>query len=272
MIGNIVAWLAAGANWTGADGVPNRLLEHLGYSLLAVAISALIALPVGLAIGHTGRGTFLVAGLANALRALPTLGVLILFVILLSARISSSSVYLLASEAVLVLLAVPPILSNTYAGVQNVPPEARDAAEGMGMTGGQVLARVELPCALPLVLSGLRAATLQCIATATVAAYVSLGGFGRYIVDGLAQRDFPQMASGALLVAVLALAADGILVLLQRAVVSPGVSGRFATAHPTDGDAGGSSGAGPGGGRPAEAALAAAGAGGPPSASTTSAS
>jgi osmoprotectant transport system permease protein len=265
MIGNILAWLAAGSNWTGADGVPHRVVEHVGYSLLAVAISALIALPVGLAIGHTGRGTFLVAGLANALRALPTLGLLILFVILLSERISSSAVYLLASEAVLVLLAVPPILSNTYAGVQNVPPAARDAAEGMGMTGRQVLARVELPCALPLILSGLRAATLQCIATATVAAYVSLGGLGRYIVDGLAQRDFPQMASGALLVAALALVADGVLVLLQRAVVSPGVSGRFAVAHPTDGGGGGASSSGDGTGlrRPAEGGFATAGAGAP---------
>ncbi|HEX2810547.1 MAG TPA: ABC transporter permease [Kineosporiaceae bacterium] len=226
MIGNIVGWLTTAANWSGPDGVPTHLVEHLWYSLLAVAVAAVIALPIGLFIGHTGRGTVLVAGLANALRALPTLGLLILFVILLSPHISGNAVYLLPSEVVLVLLAVPPILTNTYAGVQNVPPATRDAAEGMGMTGFGVLAKVELPCALPLLLSGIRAATLQCIATATVAAYVSLGGFGRYIVDGLAQRDFPQMAAGALLVAVLALLADGLLVVLERVAVSPGVSGR----------------------------------------------
>jgi osmoprotectant transport system permease protein len=226
VIDNIVGWLTTSANWSGPDGVPTHLVEHLWYSLLAVAVAAVIALPLGLFIGHTGRGTFLVAGVANALRALPTLGLLILFVILLSPHIAGNSVYVLPSEFVLVLLAVPPILTNTYAGVQNVPPAARDAAEGMGMTGFDVLAKVELPCALPLLLSGIRASTLQCIATATVAAYVSLGGFGRYIVDGLAQRDFPQMAAGALLVAVLALLADGLLVLVEQAVVSPGVSGR----------------------------------------------
>lgn len=226
MIGDVVGWLTAPAHWSGVDGIPTHLIEHVGYSMLAVAVAAAIALPLGLAIGHTGRGTFVVAGLANGLRALPTLGLLILFVILLSPHVTGNLVYLLPSEIVLVLLAVPPILTSTYAGVQNVPPAVRDAAEGMGMTGFGVLTRVELPCALPLLLSGVRAATLQCIATATVAAYVSLGGFGRYVVDGLAQRDFPQMAAGAVLVAGLALVADALLVLLERLVVSPGVSGR----------------------------------------------
>ena len=226
MIATIVSWLTDAAHWSGPDGIPTHLLEHVEYSLIAVIVAAVIALPVGLVIGHTGRGTFLVAAVANALRALPTLGLLILFVIILSPHITGNAVYFVPNEAVLVLLAVPPILTNAYAGVQNVPPEVRDAAEGMGMTDAGVLLRVELPCALPLVVSGLRAATLQCIATATVAAYVSLGGFGRYIVDGLAQRDFPQMAAGALLVALLALAADGALILVERLAVSPGVSGR----------------------------------------------
>jgi osmoprotectant transport system permease protein len=232
MTGAIWSWLTAGEHWTGPDGIPARLAEHLGYTLIAVAIAAVIALPLGLLIGHTGRGTFLVAGAANAVRALPTLGLLILFVILLSPHISSDLVYQIPGEAVLVLLALPPILTNTYAGVQNVPAEVRDAAQGMGMTGSGVLARVELPMALPLVLSGVRAATLQCVATATVIAYVSLGGLGRYIVDGVARRDFPMMASGALLVAVLALVADGVLALLTRAVVSPGISGRAGRAGP----------------------------------------
>ena len=227
MIGDVVGWLTDPAHWSGVDGIPTHLFEHVWYSLLAVVVAAAIALPLGLLIGHTGRGTFVVAGLANGLRALPTLGLLILFVILLSPHITGTLVYLLPSEIVLVLLAVPPILTSTYAGVQNVPPAVRDAAEGMGMTGFRVLTRVELPCALPLLLSGVRAATLQCIATATVAAYVSLGGFGRYVVDGLAQRDFPQMAAGAVLVAGLALVADALLVLLERLTVSPGVSGRF---------------------------------------------
>jgi len=226
VIGSILTWLADGAHWQGPDGIPTHLVEHLTYTLIAVGLGTVVALPLGLLIGHTGRGTFLVAGVTNAMRALPTFGLLVLFVLLLLPHVTTDLVYQGPGEAVLFLLAVPPILTNTYAGVQNVPPEVRDAAEGMGMTGPQVLLRVELPCALPLVLSGLRAAVLQCVATAIVLAYVSLGGFGRYIVDGQQQRDFPQMASGALLVALLALVADGLFVLLARLVVSPGVSGR----------------------------------------------
>ena len=231
MISSIVTWLSVPAHWQGPDGVPTHLVEHLWYSLLAVVVAAVVALPAGLVIGHTGRGTFLVAAFANAMRALPTLGLLILFVVLLLPHIASDLVYLLPGEAVLVLLAIPPILTNTYAGVQNVPPDVRDAAEGMGMTPRGVLLRVELPCALPLLVSGVRAAVLQCVATATVLAYVSLGGFGRYIIDGLAQRDFPQMASGAALVAALALLVDGLLALVARFVVSPGVSGRAGRAR-----------------------------------------
>jgi len=231
VIGSIFAWLGDAAHWQGPDGVPVHLLEHVEYTLLAVLVATAIALPIGLLIGHTGRGTFLVAAVANALRAVPTLGLLILLVLLLLPHVTSDLVYQGPGEAVLVLLAVPPVLTNAYAGVQNVPPEARDAAEGMGMTDFGVLWRVELPCALPLILSGVRAAVLQCIATATVLAYVSLGGFGRYIIDGQDQRDFPQMASGALLVAALALVADGLLALLSRAVVSPGVSGRAGRAR-----------------------------------------
>jgi osmoprotectant transport system permease protein len=232
VIGQIVGWLTDPAHWQGADGVPTHLMEHVGYTLFAVLLGLLIALPAGLVIGHTGRGTVLVAAVANALRAVPTLGLLILFVLLLLPRVTSDLVYLGPGEAVLFLLAVPPILVNTYAGVQNVPPEIRDAAEGMGMTGAGVLFKVELPCALPLIFSGVRAAVLQCLATATVLAYVSLGGLGRYIIDGLAQRDFPQMAAGAMLVAALALLADGLLSLLSRVMVSPGVSGRAGRARP----------------------------------------
>ena len=227
MIGDVVSWFAAAQNWQGPDGVPAHLREHVGYSALAVAVAVVVALPLGLLIGHTGRGTFLVAGLANSLRALPTLGLLTLFVILLAPHVTSTLVYFGPSEAVLALLAIPPILTNAYAGVQNVSPLVRDSAFGMGMTGAQVLWRVEMPCAAPLVWSGIRSASLQCIATATVSAYVSLGGFGRYVVDGLSQQDYPQMAAGALLVAALAAVTDGVLAVVQRAIVSPGVSGRF---------------------------------------------
>jgi osmoprotectant transport system permease protein len=126
---------------------------------------------------------------------------------------------------VLVLLALPPILANTYAGVGSVDPAVRDAARGVGMTASQVLLRVELPCALPLISAGLRSATLQVVATATIAAYIGLGGLGRYLIDGIALGDYPQTAGGAVLVAVLAVVLDGILALVQRRAVSPGISG-----------------------------------------------
>jgi len=227
VIGSIAAWFTDPANWQGPDGIPARLLEHVEYSVIALLVAALLGLSLGLLIGHTGRGTFLVAGVANSLRALPTLGLLILVVLLLAPRISGDLAFTIPALLVLVLLAVPPILTNTYAGVQNVDPGARDAASGMGMTGGQVLWRVEFPCALPLILSGGRSAALQIISTATVAAYVSLGGFGRYVIDGLSQHDYAKMAAGALLVAALAVVADLLLALVQRYVVSPGLSGRY---------------------------------------------
>lgn len=228
MIEDVVRFLGRTDAWSGPDGVPQRLAEHLQLSLLALAVAVVVGLPLGLLVGHTGRGTSLVVGLANALRALPSIGLLVLFVVLLTPRLAGSgdAAYLVPTELVLVLLAVPPVLASTFAGVQNVDRAARDAAAGIGMTGRQVLLRVELPCALPLVLSGVRSAALQVVATATIAAYVSLGGLGRYVFDGLAQRDYAQMASGALLVAVLAVALDLVLALLQRLLVSPGLSGR----------------------------------------------
>jgi osmoprotectant transport system permease protein len=230
VIGNIIDWLTASEHWSGSEGIPTRIWEHLQYSLIALVIALVIALPVGLLIGHTGRGTAVVAGLANSLRALPTIGLLIFFVVLISPHIhgKGDAAYLIPTEIVLVLLAIPSILSNTYAGVQNVDPAARDAARGMGMTGNQVLFKVELPCALPLIMSGVRSATLQVVATTTIAAYVSLGGLGRYVFDGQSQQDYPQMASGAVLVALLAMAADFVLAMVQRAIVSRGISGRYA--------------------------------------------
>lgn len=231
MIGDIGSYLTASSSWHGADGVPQRLAEHVEYSVIALVIAAAVALPVGLLIGHTGKGTAVVAAIANSLRALPTIGLLIFFVVLISPHIhgKGDTAYLVPAEIVLVLLAIPSILSNTFAGVQNVDPAARDAAAGMGMTGSQVLFKVELPCALPLIMSGLRSATLQVVATATIAAYVSLGGFGRYVFDGQSQQDYAKMASGALLVALLAVLADLTMALVQRGVVSRGISGRYRT-------------------------------------------
>ncbi|MBM9468198.1 ABC transporter permease [Nakamurella leprariae] len=222
------AWdfLTTAANWSGTDGIWTRFTEHLFYTLLSVVIAALVALPLGAVIGHTGRGVAAIAGVANALRALPTLGLLTVLTLWSFGLLTGQLARLGPSIVVLVVLAVPPILSNTYAGIAAVDPAARDAARGMGMTGSQVLLRVELPVAMPLVLSGVRSAYLQVVATATIAAVVGLGGFGRYVVDGLAQQLYGKMVAGALLVALMAVIGDRLIALVGRFLVSPGLSGR----------------------------------------------
>ena len=194
-----VSYLLTAANWTGPVGLAARILEHLEYTAIAVGASALIAVPIGAIIGHTGRGTLLVVGAVNGLRSLPTLGVL-LFGLGLGPPLVA-----------LMLLGVPSLLAGTYAGIASVEPTVVDAARAMGMTETQVLLRVEVPNAMPLILGGLRSATLQVVATATVAAYASLGGLGRYLVDGIKQREFQLALVGALAVAALALILDGLL-------------------------------------------------------------
>lgn len=233
MIGSILEWLTSGASWSGNDGILARLLEHVGYTLLVLLIAAAIAIPVGLWIGHAGRGRWLVTA-ANALRAVPTLGLLFALTLVLLPRLPGSAAFLVPSVIVLVLLAIPAILSGTYAGVESVDPAAADAARGIGMTGSQVLCQVELPIALPLLISGLRAAVLQVVATATVAAYVGLGGLGRFLIDGLATQDYASTAGGAILVALLALALDAPFALLERLVVSPGLTGRSRSLRRTE--------------------------------------
>lgn len=230
MINSIVGWLTDGSHWSGPAGILARLVEHLTYSGISLLIAAVIAIPIGLLVGHSGRARWAVS-VINALRAVPSLGLLFAITLLVGPLFTSDLAFVIPSVVVLVLLAVPPILSGTYAGVDQVDPAARDAAKGMGMTGGEVLRKVEIPCALPLLLSGLRSSALQVIATATIAAAVSLGGLGRFIIDGLASQDYPQMAGGALLVAALALAVDLLFAALQRAVVSPGLTGRFSTSR-----------------------------------------
>jgi osmoprotectant transport system permease protein len=233
MIGKTFEWLTDSTHWydTKFDfGIFSQLQAHVRFSAIALVIALIIALPLGLAIGHTGRFTSLVT-VINAVRALPTVGVLVLLVVIIAPHFHgrTDTGYLIPTEIVLVLLAVPSILGNTFAGVQNVDPAVRDAAYGMGMTGRQVLARVELPISLPLIFSGFRSATLQVIATTTIASYVTLGGLGRFIYDGLAQQDYPQMIGGGILVAALALISDLVLALIQRYVVSRGITRRFST-------------------------------------------
>ncbi|MFI1727939.1 ABC transporter permease [Streptomyces acidicola] len=209
-------WLASSKQWHGAEGIPQRLLEHLTYSGLSLLFAALIGLTAGLLVGHTGRGAFAVAGVANLARAIPTFGLVVLVVTL--AGLSTTPVLV-----ALVALAVPPILINTFEGVQGVDPATRDAARGVGMTEWQVLLRVEVPMALPLILLGLRIAAIQVVATATVAAYPGLGGLGRFIVDGLSRNDYELVIGGSTVVVVLALAVQIVFTALRRALVSPGL-------------------------------------------------
>jgi osmoprotectant transport system permease protein len=223
VVNEVVAWLTDPAQWSGPDGIPVRLLQHLWYSLLATAIAAAIALPIGIWIGHTGRGALVAVNLTNLGRAIPSLGIIILMFTLVGFGIVPVLVALVA-------LAIPPIVTNSYIGVRSVDRDVREAAEGMGMRGRQVLWRVELPVAMPLIMAGIRTSAVQVVATATLAAFVGLGGLGRYLIDGLAQRDLPQVVGGAILVAVLSLATELVLGRVQTLVVSDGLAGRGAEA------------------------------------------
>ena len=199
-----LSFIFTAANWGGPAGIGARILEHLQYTGIAVFFSALIAIPLGMLIGHTGRGTFIVVTGVNALRALPTLGVLLLGVLLWGLG-------LIPPTVALMLLGIPPLLAGTYSGIANVDRAVVDAARSMGMTERRILLRVETPNAMPLILGGLRTATLQIVATATVAAYASLGGLGRYLIDGIKVRQFYIALVGALMVTALALILDAAL-------------------------------------------------------------
>ena len=223
IVNEVFTWLTDPAQWSGPDGIPVRTLQHLWYSLLATAIAAAIALPIGVFIGHTGRGALLAVNLTNLGRAIPSLGIIILMFTLVGFGIVPVLVALTA-------LAVPPIVTNSYIGVRSVDRDVREAAEGMGMRGRQVLWQVELPVAMPLIMAGIRTSAVQVVATATLAAFVGLGGLGRYLIDGLSQRDLPQVVSGAILVAVLSLLTELVLGRVQALVVSRGLAERGADA------------------------------------------
>jgi osmoprotectant transport system permease protein len=211
-----LAWLTDPAHWQGSDGIPIRLLEHLELCLAATALAILIALPLGLAIGHTGRGGLLVVSIANLGRAIPSLALLVAFLPILGLGFRTTLV-------ALILLAIPPIVTNAYAGIREVDRDLVEAARGMGMRPRQVLWQVELPAALPIILAGIRTAAVQVIATATLGAIIAGGGLGRYIVDGFALQDFGRLVGGALLVALLAIVTELFFAGLERLVVSPGL-------------------------------------------------
>ena len=223
LIGEVLAWFTDPANWTGTPGIPNRTFEHVWLSALTVLVGAAIALPVGLAIGHTGRGAFLAVSVANIGRALPSYSLLLIFFTFFGVGFAT------AFPALLVLT-IPPILTSTYVGVKEVDRDMVEAGRGMGMTEVQLLKRVELPMALPVIVAGVRIAAVQVVATATLAALVGGGALGRFIVDGFGLRQEDQLVGGAILVALLALLTERSFTLLERRVVSPGLRGTIDSA------------------------------------------
>jgi osmoprotectant transport system permease protein len=201
---NLFDYILEPANWTGPAGITTYLLQHLAYTALSVLVAAVIAIPLGILIGHTRRGSFLVIGLSNAARAIPSLGLLVLVVLLLGT--GDFPIIL-----VLAILAIPSILTATTAGIEGADPEAVYSARALGMTGGQIVGQVEWPLALPLVISGLRSATLQVVATATVAAFAAGGGLGRLLIEGQRTNNYSEMFAGAVMVALLAIVLDIVL-------------------------------------------------------------
>ncbi|WP_181149841.1 ABC transporter permease [Arthrobacter sp. MYb227] len=212
-------WFAKDSTWNGAESIWARIGEHLFYSVIAMLIAALIAIPLGAVLGHLRRGEIVVLTIANSIRALPTLGLLTLMVIL-------TGIGLLPPLIALIILAIPPMLVNVFEGVRGVDPAIVDAARGVGLTGTATLLRVELPVALPLILMGARLAAIQVVSAATIAAYVGLGGLGRFIFDGMGRRDFGQVAGGSLVVALLAIGTEALFLAVAWALTSPGVRQR----------------------------------------------
>lgn len=214
-------WLTDPAHWSGDDGIRHRLLQHLLLVSVCLAVSCLLALPVALVLGHLGRGGALAVNVSNAGRAVPTFAVLVLLLLTPVGRWGEGP-----AVVALVLFAVPPLLTNAYVGMREVDRSVVRAARGMGMTGRQTLFRVELPLARPMVLTGVRTAAVQLVATATIAALAGGGGLGRIITAGFNLASTPQVVAGALLVAGFALLVEGVFAAAERLAATRPGSGR----------------------------------------------
>lgn len=219
----MIDWLLDPAHWSGPDGIPVRLIEQVGISGISLLIAAAVALPIGVWIGHTGRAATLAVNAANIGRAIPSLAAIGIIAPITQAFDPELGFKVYPTLFAMIILAIPPILVNAYAGVAGVDRELVEAARGMGFRERQILGRIEVPIALPVIAGGLRSATVQVIATATLGALFGFGGLGRYLVDGVAQNDDGQLFGGVFLVAALALVAEGGFALLQRALTSPGL-------------------------------------------------
>ena len=223
-----LAWIFDPANWTPGQQSPlpiqDRLVEHLTYTGIAVVLAAVIALPLGFYIGHTGRGRQFVIAFTGSMRALPTLGLLFFLLMVFGYFLSYDRAPIVGATIAFVVLAVPSMLAGAYSGLESVDRQTIDAARANGMTEWQILTAVEIPLALPLIVGGIRAAVLQVVATVTIASYAGLGGLGRIITSGIGLNDYDLILGGAILVTALALALDGIFALVQRATATKGLS------------------------------------------------
>lgn len=221
LIAEALAWIFSGDPGAGGDPIPVALAQHLVYTFISVLVAAVIAVPIGWAIGHTGKGRDVAVAIAGAARAIPSFGLLLLLVLIVGVLHKPE-----AAVITFVLLGIPSILAGAYTGFEAIDRRVIDSGRSMGMTGWQILWRIEVPLGLPLLVAGLRAATLQIVATVTLAAYVNLGGLGQYIITGLPLRRFDMVLGGAILIAALALLLDGLFAILQRVAVPRGVAAK----------------------------------------------
>jgi osmoprotectant transport system permease protein len=216
-------WIFNSVHWHGPDGIPTRLLEHVELSVTAIVVASLIAIPIGLAIGHTRKGEVVVVQIANIGRAIPSLAILALAFIVFVYVAPAFAFGFLPTAIALTFLGVPPILVNTYVGIQQVDADTVESARGMGMSGRQVLLGLEVPLAMPLIMTGVRLAAVTIVATATLSALIAGGTLGRYIVDGYANQQIPKVVAGSILIAVLAILTDALFSLLRK-VTAPRLS------------------------------------------------
>ena len=224
LLGDVARWFTDPAHYQGTDAVQTRILEHLEVSGLAVLVGLIVALPLGLYLGHTGRFAFVAVNVANIGRAIPSLAAIALAIPIAGTLLGAQNgLGFWPTFLALIPLAVPPVLTNAYVAVRGVDTDVIEAARGMGVSELGILRRIELPLALPLILAGIRTAAVNVIATATLGALVAFGGLGRYIVDGLALQEYDRLFAGALLVALLAIAVEVALSTFERAAVSPGI-------------------------------------------------
>lgn len=220
-----IGWLTNPVNWDGPNGIPARLTEHIQMSVVVMLIAIAIALPVGLYIGHTRRGVSIAVGLANIGRAVPTFAMMGIIAPFTQAFDPGNGFGLYPTLLAMIILGIPPILVNTYAGVDEVDRDLVEAARGMGFRGTQVLRDVEVPLALPVIVGGIRSAAVQVIATTTLGAIFGIGGLGRFVVDGIAQNDNGMLFGGVVLVAGLAMLSELLLSRIQQ-LLDPSRGGR----------------------------------------------